>query len=156
MTGFHLAQVNVGRVVGPLDSPELAEFMARLPEINALADESPGFVWRLVDDGGADSTSIRPDDHDDMLLINCSVWESVEALRQYIYHSDHLRFLARRREWFQRLSEPHLALWWVPAGHVPTAAEAMDRLARLRAEGPGPEAFTFRTPFPAPDEAVQV
>jgi hypothetical protein len=156
MTGFHLAQVNVGRVVGPLDSPELAEFMARLPEINALADESPGFVWRLVDDGGADSTSIRPDDHDDMLLINCSVWESVEALRQYIYHSDHLRFLARRREWFQRLSEPHLALWWVPAGHIPTAAEAMDRLARLRAEGPGPEAFTFRTPFPAPDEAVQV
>jgi hypothetical protein len=91
-----------------------------------------------------------------MLLINCSVWESVEALRQYIYHSDHLRFLARRREWFQRLSEPHLALWWVPAGHVPTAAEAMHRLARLRAEGPGPEAFTFRTPFPAPDEAVQV
>lgn len=156
MTGFHLAQVNVGRVVGPLDGPELAEFMAQLPEINALADGSPGFVWRMVDDGGADSTGIRPDGHDDMLLINCSVWESVEALRAYTYHSGHLRLLARRREWFHRMAEPHLALWWVPAGHVPTTAEAMDRLTRLRAEGPGPEAFTFRAPFPAPDEAVQV
>lgn len=154
MTGFQLAQVNVGRIVAPLDSPELAEFMAHLPEINGLADDSPGFVWRLVDDDGSDSTSIRPDGHDDMLLINLSVWESVEALRQFTYHSGHLRLLTRRREWFHRMVEPHMAMWWVPAGHRPSAAESMERLALVRAQGPGPEAFTFRTPFPAPDAAA--
>jgi hypothetical protein len=150
MTRFHLAQVNVGRIVGPLDGPELADFVAQLPEINALADKAPGFVWRLVDDGGEDSTSLRPDDNDGRLLINCSTWESVEALSDFAYHTDHLRVLSRRREWFQRLEGPHQALWWVPAGHRPTPAEAMERLATLREQGPGPLAFTFRDPHPAP------
>jgi hypothetical protein len=150
MTDFHLAQVNIGRVVAPLDSPELADFVAQLPEINALADLAPGFVWRMVDDGGADSTSLRPDNNDDMLLINCSVWESVQALRDFTYRSDHLRVLSRRREWFQRMAESYQALWWVPAGHRPTAAEAMERIALLREQGCGPLAFTFREPHPAP------
>ena len=105
MTAFQLAQVNIGRTVAPLDSPELADFVAQLPEINALADRSPGFVWRMVDDEGEDATGFRPDEHDDMLLINCSVWESVEALRNFTYNTDHLRVLSRRREWFQRLAE---------------------------------------------------
>lgn len=150
MTTFHLAQVNVGRIVGPLDGPELAGFVAELPTINALADRSPGFVWRMVDEGGADSTGLRPDGQDDLLLINCSVWESVEALRDFTYHSDHLRVLSRRREWFRRMKEAHQALWWVPQGHRPTAAEAMEKVALVREQGPGPLAFTFRETFPAP------
>ncbi|NDZ80730.1 DUF3291 domain-containing protein [Streptomyces sp. SID10853] len=150
MTTFQLAQVNVGRIVAPLDGPLLADFVAQLPEINALADSADGFVWRLVDDGGADSTGLRPDGHDDLLLINCSVWESVEALKEFTYRSDHLRLLGRRREWFRRMSEHHQAMWWVPAGHRPTAAEAMARIGLLREHGESPDAFTFRTPYPAP------
>ncbi|WP_255955094.1 DUF3291 domain-containing protein [Streptomyces odontomachi] len=156
MTGFHLAQVNIGRIIAPLDSPELADFVAQLPEINALADGSPGFVWRMVDDAGEDATGFRPDGNDDMLLINCSVWESVEALRNFTYQSAHLRVLSRRREWFHRMIEAHQALWWVPAGHRPSVAEAMERVASVRAHGPGPQAFTFRTPYPEPARAVQV
>ncbi|CAG6390860.1 DUF3291 domain-containing protein [Streptomyces cocklensis] len=150
MTGFHVAQVNVGRIVAPLDGPELADFVAQLPEINALADHAPGFVWRLVDDGGADSTGLRPDDNDGRLLINCSTWESVEALEDFAYHTDHLRVLSRRREWFQRMEGPHQALWWVPAGHRPSVAEAMERIAILGERGSGPDAFTFRDRYPAP------
>lgn len=156
MTGFHLAQVNIGRIVGPLDGPELADFVAQQPEINALAERSPGFVWRMVDDEGEDATGLRPDENDHMLLINCSVWESVEALRHFTYNSDHLRVLSRRREWFQRMAETHQALWWVPAGHRPGVAEAMERVERVRRHGPGPLAFTFRTPYPAPLGAAQV
>lgn len=155
MTGHHLAQVNVGRIVAPLDSPELADFMAQLPEINALAEASPGFVWRMVDGGGEDATGFRPDGADDMLLINCSVWESVESLRDFTYHSDHLRVLSRRREWFHRVAEAYQALWWIPAGHLPSVAEAMERVAMIREQGPGPLAFTFRSPFPAPSGAVR-
>ncbi|MFJ9083811.1 MULTISPECIES: DUF3291 domain-containing protein [unclassified Streptomyces] len=150
MTDFHLAQVNIGRLVAPLTGPELADFVAQLPEINALADGSPGFVWRMVGDEGEDATDLRPDNDDDMVIINCSVWESVEALRAFTYHSDHLRVLSRRREWFQRMAEAYQALWWVPAGHRPSAAEAMERVAQIRQHGPGPEAFTFRAPYPAP------
>jgi hypothetical protein len=154
MTGFELAQVNIGRIIAPLDSPELAGFVAQLPEINALADHSPGFVWRMVDDDGEDATDLRPDDTDDLLIFNCSTWESVEALRAFAYHSDHLRVLSRRREWFHRMAEMHQALWWVPAGHRPSVAEAMERIARVREQGSGPLAFTFRDPHPAPVAAA--
>lgn len=147
---FHLAQVNVGRILAPLDSPRLSDFVAQLPEINAAADQAPGFVWRMVDDEGADSTSLRPENDDDMLLINCSVWESVEALQDYTYRSPHLKVLARRREWFERLAEFHHAMWWVPAGHRPSVAEAMDRITLIRKNGEGPAAFTFRAPHPPP------
>ncbi|WP_299531790.1 DUF3291 domain-containing protein [uncultured Streptomyces sp.] len=150
MNAFHLAQVNVGRLLAPLDSPLVADFVAQLPEINALADAAPGFVWRMVDGGGADSTGLRPERDDDLMLINCSVWESVEALRDYTYRSEHLKVLARRREWFERLADYHHALWWVPAGHLPTVEEAMDRVALIRQVGEGPEAFTFRAPHPPP------
>ncbi|RPK53911.1 hypothetical protein EES40_00090 [Streptomyces sp. ADI93-02] len=153
VNAFHLAQVNVGRMLAPLDSPQLADFVAHLPEINTLADQAPGFVWRMVDDGGADSTSLRPEDDDDLLLINCSVWESVEALHDYTYRSAHLKVLARRREWFERLAEFHHAMWWVPAGHRPSVAEAMERIALIRENGEGPEAFTFRAPHPAPSSS---
>ncbi|NGO80161.1 DUF3291 domain-containing protein [Streptomyces sp. YC504] len=148
--GFQLAQVNIGRFVAPADSPEIAGFVSKLEEINALADRSPGFVWRLVDGSGMDAMGLRPDSGDDRLQINCSVWETIEALKDYVYRSVHLGMLARRREWFERLGEAHQAMWWVPAGHRPTVAEAMAKVAWIREHGSSPQAFDFRDPYPAP------
>jgi hypothetical protein len=142
MTDHHLAQLNVGRMRAPLDTPAMSGFVTALEPINALADAAPGFVWRLVDDDGADATGIRP--FGDDLIVNLSVWESREALWNFTYKSDHLAFVRRRREWFQAMTELILVLWWIPAGHVPTVEEAWERLRILRATGPGPDAFTFR------------
>lgn len=151
MTRYHLAQANVGELVAPLDSAELAEFVAELPKINGLADGSPGFVWRMVHEGSEDATPLRPDADNELLIINCSIWESVESLREFTFHTDHLRVLSRRREWFRRMKGTYLALWWVPVGHRPTPAEAMERIGRVREHGPGPLAFTFRDLYPAPE-----
>jgi hypothetical protein len=143
----HLAQLNIGRLRAPTDDPLVAEFMEALDPINALADRSPGFVWRFqTDDGNA--TSERPYD-DDTILVNFSTWESVEALADYVYRSDHTAFLRRRREWFERMDEIVTVLWWVPAGHRPTVDEAKERLEHLREHGPTPHAFTFRHRFAA-------
>lgn len=147
-TTHHLAQFNVARLRAPLDSEQLAGFVARIEEINALADQAPGFVWRLQDESG-DATSYRPFD-DDLIAVNMSVWTSMEALWEFVYRSAHLDVMRRRREWMHRMAEPFQVLWWVPAGHLPTLAEAVERLERLRADGPGPGAFTFREPHPAP------
>lgn len=148
MPPFHVAQLNVARLAAPLDSPELAEFVAALEPVNALADAAPGFVWRLQDDDG-DATSIRAFD-DDMIIVNMSVWESIEALSDYVYASDHRTVLRRRREWFERASAAYIVLWWVPAGHEPSVGEAEERLELLRSDGPTPQAFTLRQRFPAP------
>jgi hypothetical protein len=147
MAAHHLAQVNVATVRAPLDSPELAGFVAQLEPINALADHSPGFVWRLQTEDG-DATAIRPF-QDERIMVNLSVWESLEDLRTFVYASRHLDVMRRRREWFHRM-DAYLALWWVPAGTIPTVAEAKERLQLLAGKGPGPDAFTFRVPFPAP------
>lgn len=144
-TGFELAQLNVGRLLAPVDAPEIAGFVAQLDAINQLADGSPGFVWRLATEAG-NATSIRPTE-DDLFLINMSVWSSIETLRAFTYATAHVEVLRQRREWFERLATAHLVLWWVPAGHRPTIDEALDRLDRLRRDGPTPAAFTFRTPF---------
>ena len=142
---WHLAQLNVGRLLAPVESEVIAGFRAQLDPINALADADPGLVWRLqTEDGNA--TSIRPTE-DDLFLINMSVWRSIEAVRAFTYTSAHTGVLRQRRSWFEQLAEAHLVLWWVPAGHIPTIDEAMGRLDRLRAEGPSPAAFTFRAPF---------
>ncbi|MEU7874251.1 DUF3291 domain-containing protein [Dactylosporangium sp. NPDC049140] len=143
-----LAQLNVGVPVGPRDDPRMAGFYADIDRINAVADEYPGFVWRLVDDSGADATSLRPFGGD--LMVNMSVWTSLEALREYTFRSGHLDVLRRRREWFVPLGEPHMVLWWVPPGHRPGLGEARERLELLRGGGPTPKAFTFRDVFPAP------
>jgi hypothetical protein len=145
---YHLAQVNVGRLVAPIDSPELADFVANLEPINALGDASPGFVWRLQTDAG-DATAVPVLDDAEM-IVNLTVWESVEALADFAYRSDHKDFLRRRREWFVPMDEAYLALWWVPAGHTPTVPEAEERLLHLRAHGPTAYVFTFRDRFPAP------
>jgi Domain of unknown function (DUF3291) len=142
---WQLAQLNVGRMVGPTTAPEVAEFMAALDPINALADAAPGFVWRLQTEAG-NATDVHAFD-DPLLLLNMSVWESIEALRAFTYTTAHTAVLRRRREWFEKLGDAHLVLWWIPAGHIPTTAEAIERLERLRRDGPTPAAFTFRVPF---------
>jgi hypothetical protein len=145
---WHLAQVNIALPVEPLDSPALAEFVELLEPVNALADGAPGFVWRLQTDEG-DATAIRAFG-DDRLIVNMSVWESADALWDFVYDAGHLEVMRRRREWFTRMAESHMVLWWVPAGTVPTVADAEERLERLRAEGPTPQAFTFKRRFEAP------
>ena len=152
MTRYHIAQVNIGRVKAPPEDPLMAGFMNRLDEINALADRSPGFVWRLQTNEG-NATYLRPYE-DDRILVNLSVWESIEALRHYVYGSAHMELLRRRHEWFERFAGSYLALWWVPAGHHPDIDEARKRLAHLEAHGPSQFAFPFKTPF-APDEQFQ-
>ncbi|GHF49818.1 heme-degrading monooxygenase HmoA [Deinococcus metalli] len=142
---WHLAQVNIGRIAAPLDSDTMHGFTSRLDEINALADGWPGFVWRLQ--GEEDSaTDLRPFE-DDTLLVNMSVWESLDALRDYVYRSDHVAVLRERRQYFLPMKEAFTALWWVPAGHLPTTDEAWQRLLHLREHGPTAHAFTFRQPF---------
>ena len=145
---FHLAQVNIGRLVAPLTSPELAAFVEALDPINAIADASPGFVWRLQTESG-NATDLRAFD-DDEILVNMSVWRSLEELRDFVYRSRHVEVLRRRREWFEKLVELHMALWWLPAGEIPTIRDAEVRLTLLRERGPSPEAFTFRAPFGPP------
>ena len=147
-SAHHLAECNIGRLRAPLGSPLLAEFVAALDPINELADRSPGFVWRLQTEAG-DATAVRAFD-DDMLIVNMSVWESVEALGAFTYRSAHREIMRRRRQWFERLSEPYLVLWWVGTGAIPSVGEAKERLAVLRRCGPSPEAFTFRSPYPPP------
>ncbi len=153
---YVLAQVNIGRLVAPLDSPALASFMAALDPVNALADEAPGFVWRLqTEDGNA--TAVRAFEWDQAgsagVIINMSVWESAEALAAFVYSPEHLRVLRRRREWFERMEVAYTALWWVPRGHIPTPSEAEDRIRQLRLHGPTPQAFTLRKHFPPPGSA---
>jgi len=153
-----LAQVNIGRLVAPLDSPRLADFVAWLDPVNAVADGAPGFVWRLQTEDG-DATALRAfeDDAegaDGGILINMSVWESVEALAAFVYGDAHRAVLRRRREWFEQLRDLYMVAWWVPRGHIPTITEAEDRLKYLRRHGPTPHAFTLKVHFPPPESAV--
>ena len=130
-------------MLGPIDSPVMAEFVSQLDQINALAERSPGFIWRLVG-AGNDATSLRPFPNDDFLIVNMSVWESAESLKNYVYGSDHARVMRDRRKWFEKMSEAFTVLWWVPAGHTPTVEEAKARLIHLREHGDTAEAFTFK------------
>jgi uncharacterized protein DUF3291 len=149
MSAFHLAQVNIGRLRAPLEDPTMEGFRSQLDVINALADRTPGFVWRLQTEQG-NAMAIRPFD-DERMAINLSVWESLEALQQFVYRSAHVGPLRDRKQWFEPLDGPILALWWVPAGHIPTVAEALERLRQLAELGPSSTVFTFRAPFPRPD-----
>lgn len=151
MTEHHLAQLNVGRLHHPIDAPESAEFARSLDPINALADASPGFVWRLQDDSGRGSTYIEIGD-DPRDAVNLSVWESHEALHHYVYRSGHVAYLRRRREWFEKPSEIETVCWWIEAGTIPTLDEAMAKLEQLRRQGPSDDAFTFADPRPAPTD----
>ncbi|MFA5938931.1 MAG: DUF3291 domain-containing protein [Sinimarinibacterium sp.] len=146
-TDFHLAQVNIARIKAPsFEDPAMLGFVSRVPEINALADASEGFIWRLPQ--GEDDVYLRPYD-DPRLLFNLSVWESIEHLQAFVYRSTHVDFLRQREQWFEALGQAHLALWWIPADHHPGVDEANDRLSHLRRHGPTAYAFTPGRPFPA-------
>ncbi|WP_443749931.1 DUF3291 domain-containing protein [Asticcacaulis solisilvae] len=149
MSGYHLAEINIARFREPIDDPVNADFVAALESVNAHADASDGFVWRLAGDGG-DATGIHAYD-DPNIAINMSVWSDLDSLAAFTYRNpEHLAIMRRRKEWFDRM-ELAFVLWWVPAGHIPTVEEGKARLELLRHKGPHADAFTFRAPFPAPD-----
>jgi hypothetical protein len=143
--GFHIAQANWARMLAPLDDPIMKEFADLLDPINALADESPGFVWRLAGEGG-NSTSVRVFE-DELILFNMSVWESIEELHAYVYRMRHIELIRGRGQWFETPDRAPGVLWWTPAGAIPTAQDGRDKLELLWAEGPTPAAFTFRDRF---------
>lgn len=145
---YHIAELNIGKFRFPIDDSRMAGFVSQLEAINALADNAPGFVWRLQDETG-NATAIRPFP-DDMLAVNFSVWESIEALFQYTYSSDHVKLLRSRKEWFEHMTEHYFCMWWIPAGHIPTLTEAKERLEAIRRDGPTAYAFNFKERFEAP------
>jgi len=150
-----LAQVNIGRLVAPIDDPKIAEFVAQLEPINALADSAPGFVWRLQSSLG-NATDIAYSD-DPFVIVNMSVWESLEALRDFAYRSDHVRVFRDRVKWFEKMDKPNYCLWWVPAGHRPTVDEGRRRLEHYQTHGATSYSFWFSQHFPEPaDEGVCV
>jgi hypothetical protein len=149
---YHVAQLNIGRIRAALDDRIMAGFVGCLEKINALADRSPGFVWRLQTTEG-NATYLRPY-ADDRILVNMSVWESLVTLRTFVYKSMHSQLLRRRQEWFEKFAGAYLALWWIPVGHLPGIDEAKKRLAHLERHGPSQFAFTFKTVYP-PDDAFQ-
>jgi len=150
MSLYQLAQINIGRLVAPLDDPRIAGFVSQLAPINALADASPGFVWRLQSESG-NATDLAYND-DPFVIVNMSVWESVEALQDFTYRSHHLSVFRDRRKWFEKMELPNYCLWWVPSGHRPTIAEGRERLEYYWKHGATPYAFWFSQLFPAPAE----
>jgi len=150
MSNYCIAQINIGRMLASIDDPIMAEFVAQLAPINALADSAPGFVWRLQTEEG-DATSLKVYD-DDFVIVNMSVWESVESLREYAYKSAHSNVVRDRKRWFEKFEGLYYALWWVPAGHLPSPEEGKERLDYLRDHGDSPHAFSFKNIFPAPEE----
>lgn len=150
MTNYHLAQINIARMLAPIEDPIMADFVAQLPTINALAEQSPGFVWRLQSESG-DATSIKVYE-DDMIIINLTVWESVDTLREFVYKSNHFGVLRDRKRWFEMFKGSYYAVWWVPAGHLPSTEEGKERLEYLREHAESPFAFSFKNIFPQPAE----
>jgi len=142
---YHIAQVNIARMLAPLDDPMMAEFVASLSEINALADRSPGFVWRFQTEEG-NATGIRPYD-DNRIIVNFSVWETIEDLKAYVYKSAHAEVMRRRRQWFEKFEGIYMALWWVESGHIPTVDEAKERLEYLSQHSVSERAFTFKQAY---------
>jgi hypothetical protein len=149
---WHLAQMNVATALYPLEDPRIAEFMGSLDEVNALAERSPGFVWRLKSDAG-NATDIKVSD-DPLFIINMSVWRSAEALFDFVYKSSHHLVMAKRRQWFAHPEAAYQVLWWVEADRSPTPEEGLQRLEHVRRHGPTPHAFTFKQKYPPPLSAA--
>lgn len=148
---FRLAQLNIARLRHPLDHPAIADFVNGLEKINQLAENTPGFVWRLQSASGNATDLAHPWSDDPLLLVNMSVWESPEALKQFVYRTHHLDYVLRRADWFEKPSQPPYVLWWIPAAHIPTLEEAQQRLEHFHAHGATPTAFWFGQLFPAPE-----
>jgi hypothetical protein len=150
----HLAQINIGRLLAPIDDPRIAEFVSQLDPVNALADGAAGFVWRLQSATG-NATDVAYNG-DSSVIVNMSVWKSVETLRDYVYRSNHLQVLRERAKWFEKMDKPHCCLWWVPAGHIPAVVEGRERLEHYQLHGATPYSFWFSKLFPAEQEAVEL
>ena len=150
MTSYHLAQLNIAKMKHSLDDPVMADFINNLDNINQLADNAPGFVWRLITDAGVIDPSEQKLFSDDA-LVNMSVWTDVESLHNYVYRTAHAKIMSRRKDWFEHLREAYTVLWWIPAGTIPTILEAKQKLELLRLNGPTPDAFTFKQPYLTPD-----
>jgi len=146
--GYHLAQINIARLLAPIDDPQIADFVAQLDSINALAEAAPGFIWRLQSSSGS-ATDMAYDD-DPRVIVNMSLWESVEALREYAYQSKHVEVFRERAKWFEKMKEPSYCLWWIPAGLMPTVAEGRERLEHYQRLGATPFSFWFSQRFDAP------
>ena len=135
----HLAQLNVARALDDLDSARLADFISALDRVNAVAERSPGFVWRLQDPVG-NATSIKVTD-DARFIVNMSVWETPAHLEHFVWNTIHKRVYDKKSKWFEAMQTPHLVMWWVPVGHLPSVDEAMAKLAHLTAHGDSDLAF---------------
>jgi len=152
---YHLAQINISRLIAPLDDPKIAEFVSQLGPINALADKALGFVWRLQSESG-NATDIAYN-ADPFVIVNMSVWESIETLREFAYKSSHREVFRNRAKWFEKAVKPGYCLWWIPSGHIPTVAEGRERLEHYQQHGATPHSFWFSQPFPQPtDQGVCV
>ncbi len=145
---YHLAQINIGRLVAPLDDPRISGFVGELDPINGLAEDAPGFIWRLKSDSG-NATGI-PYSEDARVIVNMSVWDSTETLRDFVYSTRHVEIFKQRAKWFERMAKPHYCLWWIPAGHVPDVQEGKERLMHYQEHGATPYSFWFSREFPAP------
>jgi hypothetical protein len=152
MSAYDIAQLNVGRTVAPVEHARLADFVGWLDEINALADRSPGFVWRLQGDNG-NNTDLKVS-ADPLFIVNLSTWESIEDLYEFTYRSSHKTVFARRFDWFERREGPNQVMWWLPKGTFPDVTDAVRRLERLAELGPTPEAFTFKERFSPPEASI--
>jgi Domain of unknown function (DUF3291) len=148
MSQYRLARLNIARMKEPIDSPVMTDFVGNLDQINALAEQSPGFIWRLKDETGS-AIALRPFGED--FIVNMSVWLDVASLSNYAFKSGHVEIMRRRREWFARMTDAYAALWWVPKDHLPSLVEAKERLDHLRKFGASPKAFTFKEAFAPPD-----
>ncbi len=148
MSQYELAQLNIATLKMPLEAPGMADFVNNLDRINALAEASEGFVWRLMGEGN-DATSLRP--FGDDVIVNMSVWKDVAALNTFVFKSGHVEIMRRRKEWFERMADAYMVLWWIPQGHRPNVEEAKAKLDHIRAFGATPEGFNFRNAFAAPD-----
>ena len=151
---FRSRSSNVGRLLHPLDHPQIAEFVNGLDGINALAENSEGFVWRFQTESGNATDAQHPWSEDPFMLVNMSVWTSPEDLKNFVYRSGHLEFYLKRAQWFEKLPQAHYVLWWVPSGHVPSLTEAQERLEHYRQHGATPYAFWFGKLLPAPSEVL--
>lgn len=149
---YHLAQLNLARLRHPLDADETAEFVAALEPVNAIAEATPGFVWRLTDESGQSSASVVVAEIDDpLVIVNYSIWADLESFRHYVYKSGHSSYLRRRRDWFEPMDEAAVVCWWTPAGTVPPVADALARLEGLRTDGPSPRGWPLGSPMDPPD-----
>jgi hypothetical protein len=144
----HLAQINIAHLLAPIDSPLLADFVADIDYINSIAEKSQGFVWRLKDESG-NATDINPFDNE-TIIVNMSVWESIDHFKKFVYESGHVEVFKKRAKWFSKMNTPHTAMWWVPAGYLPTAQEGKEKLEFLAKNGDTIDSFSFKRTFEMP------